>query len=222
MKWVIEKGKAEFLRGLKKRQDVKDFFASHTPIVGVAFVGRSNVGKSSLINTLFGPKTARVSKTPGRTREINVFRFELTTQGEEQNIKSPPFYLFDLPGYGHAEVSKDEANEWGRSIETFFEYANFGVYILNLQDARHPDQKADEKFYEYFQDFDLQLGLVLNKIDQLKTQKSRAELKKAIPALSKKYKLARTFFQASAQTKQGIESLEAAITDFLLKFDSVK
>jgi GTP-binding protein EngB required for normal cell division len=91
-----------------------------------------------------------------------------------------------------------------------------------LQDARHPDQKADAQFYEYFQDFDLKLGLILNKIDQLKTQKSRAELKKAIPGLSKKYKLARTFFQASAQTKQGMDAIEAAITDFLLNFDSVK
>jgi GTP-binding protein len=105
MSYTIRQQSAQFKMGISDLNQFEDWLASHRDVIGVSFVGRSNVGKSSMINALFGSKTARVSKTPGRTREINIFEFNLNLNGKKTDL--PPFYLIDLPGYGFAEVSKE-------------------------------------------------------------------------------------------------------------------
>ena len=133
-------------------------------------VGRSNVGKSSLINSLFGQKTARTSKTPGRTQAINIFSFSL--EGSEK-----VYYLFDLPGYGHAQVSKKMGKDWSILMDTFFRVCGQGTLLINLQDCRHPLQKVDAEFGEYIAPMKHSIYLIFNKIDKLK-QKERNQFKK--------------------------------------------
>ena len=105
MSYQIKPHTANFLMGISDPAQFEDWLNKNPNIIGVSFVGRSNVGKSSIINALFGSKTARVSKTPGRTREINIFEFELGLDGKKCQL--PKFVLINLPGYGHAEVSKE-------------------------------------------------------------------------------------------------------------------
>ena len=114
----IQKGKTEFLMGIDQVDQLKTWLNEHPFINGIAFVGRSNVGKSSLINSLFGKSTARVSKTPGRTRQVNIFNF-IVENRETKTLEN--FYLFDVPGYGHAEVSKEMAKNWQSLLDNFFQ-----------------------------------------------------------------------------------------------------
>lgn len=212
---TISKGSAKFKYGWDKAEDLLNWLHSNPGLVGVSFVGRSNVGKSSIINTLFGRGTARVSKTPGRTREINVFEFKLAKNGKPMD-DLPPMFLFDLPGYGHAEVSKSMAKNWEALMGTFFTYAPRSVSMVNLQDARHPDQKADKEFHKFLKDYDFETILAFNKIDKLKKQKERAALNKLKPQLYAAYKWVKQIFFVSAESRQGVDELEYAISSFLL------
>jgi len=205
---MIVKGSGKFLRGFSEPTSLLQWLEENKPI-GTAFVGRSNVGKSSVINSLIGGTIARVSNTPGRTREINLFQFNITGTDE-------PVHLFDLPGYGHAEVSKEMAQSWNRMMAHFFENLPESILVLNIQDARHPNQSADLFFQKFVKQYDLEAFLLLNKIDKLKTQKERAFLKKELEQAASSLKMMRAIFEISAETKQGFEDLEFAIGDFLL------
>ena len=96
----IAKGQTEFLMGIDKVEQLHSWLNENQFINGVAFIGRSNVGKSSLINSLFGQKTARVSKTPGRTRQVNIFSF-IVEDPESKSIKK--YYLFYLEFYQNSK-----------------------------------------------------------------------------------------------------------------------
>ncbi len=204
----IEKGKTQFLMGIDKPDQLTEWLAEHTDIVGVAFVGRSNVGKSTLINSIFGKSTARVSNTPGRTRQVNIFDFP---------IDDHRYFLFDLPGYGHAKVSKEMSKNWNTLMDIFFNTLSEKVVIINLQDARHPNQDSDQGFYKYINNFPFSSFLVLNKIDKLKRQKDRHLLKNKIEELFKHYKKVQQFHYVSAVKGRGIEGLQQALISFLLE-----
>lgn len=215
MQYEMARGQTQFLRGLKTTSDVDVFLPQIPKLSGFAFIGRSNVGKSSLINALFGLNTARVSKTPGRTREINSFKFHIKSDG--QILNPDGHYLFDLPGHGHAEVSKQQKKSWESLMHRFFESIDRKVALVNILDARHPAQKSDLLLLDYLQLFDLPMILVFNKLDKLKTQKERHELNKIMPALSKKYSMAQQLHMVSAETRSNIPSLEEGLIQFLLK-----
>lgn len=188
------------------------------PLPSIAFVGRSNVGKSSLINAIFGKKTARSSKTPGRTREIVVFNFQVSVpspDGLEKKIVN--FTLYDLPGYGHAKVSKEMGENWQILIDTFFRAAN-NCLIVCLQDARHPNMDADEAFSNYLKKFKRESFLVFNKIDKLKNQKENALFQKHLTTNYKNFKWAKQVYQVSAESKKGIPDLSFSIISELLKY----
>lgn len=209
----LPKGRAKFILGIDNVNQLTSWLSQNNNIIGLAFVGRSNVGKSSTINALFGKNTARTSNTPGRTRQINVFEFELDKFEPEEPFK---FYLFDLPGYGHAKVSKSMGANWRKLMDAFFTHLSQNIALLNIQDARHPNQDSDKEFHQYIKVFDNETFLVLNKSDKLKKQSERAKLKNMLPNLLKDYKWVSKFFISSAEKKDGIKEIHDAIIVFLL------
>ncbi len=215
MSYTIRPQSAQFKMGISDINQFEQWLVDHKDIIGVSFVGRSNVGKSSMINALFGGKTARVSKTPGRTREINIFEFELNLNGKKSGLQN--FYLIDLPGYGFAEVSKEMSKNWNELMGAFFADASQSMLMVNLQDARHPDQDVDRQFYDFIKGFARKTILVFNKIDKLKTQKERAAMEKLKPSLSKDYKWIRQMYFASAESKKGVTQVEEAIVTHILE-----
>lgn len=210
----IQKGKSEFLMGIDKIEQLTDWLNEHHFINGVAFIGRSNVGKSSLINTLFGKSTARVSKTPGRTRQVNIFSFVVYDKVAK---KEDVFYLFDVPGYGHAEVSKEMGANWQQLLDTFFRLVSGKVLLLNIQDARHPLQEADIVFQDYIKIFDLETYVIFNKLDKLKTQSERSRLKNLMPNIYNSFKWVKQIHFASAEKGDGIPAVEQAIITYVMR-----
>jgi len=129
----------------------------------IAFAGRSNVGKSSLLNRLIHrKKMARVSNTPGRTREVNFFRV------------NDAFILVDLPGYGYARVSKEKRAEWRPLIEGFMRSSEQLRGLVLLLDVRHDPTKDDRLMLDFLSEVGVPTIVVLTKIDKL-TAKQRAE-----------------------------------------------
>lgn len=132
----------------------------------IAFLGRSNVGKSTLINRLAGAKIARVSKAPGRTRALNLFRIQ------------DRWIFGDFPGYGFAKVSRAEKAQFELLAEYFLNSRNFS-YAIQIVDARHPAMKTDLYLQEWLRSCNIPYTLVLNKSDKL-NQKQRSEAKKTV------------------------------------------
>lgn len=134
----------------------------------IAFVGRSNVGKSSLLNLLTGRKSlARVSGSPGKTRTINFY-----------NINKA-FRIVDLPGYGYAKVSKTTRDEWGPMMEEYFRKRQGLKKVIQLVDIRHAPSAQDVQMYEYLRHYGLSGIVVATKADKV----SRNEAQKCISAI---------------------------------------
>jgi len=208
----IQKGKSEFLMGIDKIDQLTAWLNEHPFISGVAFIGRSNVGKSSLINSLFGKSTARVSKTPGRTRQVNIFNFIVE---DRVNKTQESFYLFDVPGYGHADVSKEMAQNWQNLLDTFFQLCSQKILLLNIQDARHPLQEPDLVFHKYIKNFDLETYLLFNKVDKLKTQSERSKLKNRMPEIYQQFKWVKQIHFTSAEKGDGLPAVEQGIIEYV-------
>ena len=210
----IQKGNCEFLLGIDTIDQLTSWLNEHHFINGVAFIGRSNVGKSSLINSLFGKSTARVSKTPGRTRQVNIFRF-IVVNREAKTEDS--FYLFDVPGYGHAEVSKEMALNWQNLLDTFFQLCNEKILLLNIQDARHPLQEPDIVFQNYIKSFKLETYVIFNKVDKLKTQSERSRLKNLMPEIYSSFKWVKQIHFVSAEKGDGLLAVEQSIVTYVMR-----
>jgi len=215
MAYEIKRGSTQFKFGMSNPAQLYEWLQENPEIIGFSFIGRSNVGKSSTINSLFGNTVARTSKTPGRTREINIFTFELTEDGKKVE-GLPTLYFFDLPGYGYAEVNRSMSKNWEELMGVFFENVSMDVTMLNLQDARHPNQKSDQKFQQYLKAFDFETFLIFNKLDKLKTQKERAALNKLKPQIFKDFKWVKQIFFISAEKKQGLKQFEESIVNTIL------
>ncbi len=157
---AINYNKAEFvLSAVKSDTFVRDGRPQ------VAFAGRSNVGKSSVINRLLGRKNfARVGATPGKTNQINYFRID------------EKIYFTDLPGYGYAKVAKEERDRWGRLMESYF--ASEGLITLGvlIVDARHKPTADDVTMCSWFKDTGCPLIVVANKLDKLKAREIEPNL----------------------------------------------
>ena len=135
------------------RAHSKFLLSAHSPaqfpepsIPEVAFLGRSNVGKSSLLNALLGSKQAKVSSTPGRTRAINFFA--ITDRPQRQQ---PQMYFADLPGYGYAKISKSISAEWPKFIEPYLAERPTLALCLCLVDSNIPPQQPDIQLIEFLQ-----------------------------------------------------------------------
>ena len=205
----IERNLTHFMLGLGNAPQAKKWLLANQSIRGVCFLGRSNVGKSSIINSLFGNSIAKVSNTPGKTREINIFNFSFS---DIENNETTKRYFFDLPGYGYAKISKERIKDWNHLMETFFEFAPPGLTMVNLRDSRHLAQESDLRFLHFLESFERKYLFVFNKIDKLKTQKDRAKLAKQIKELKKSGDEIKCF-KTSAETKAGINELESYLID---------
>src|SRR5258708_1780210 len=136
-----------------------------------AFLGRSNVGKSSLINSLLGQKLAHVSSTPGRTRSINfigVYR--------SPNQQEPEIMLVDLPGYGYAKLSKEISAEWPRFINPYLEKRETLKLAIVLIDANIPAQESDRQLIHYLRSVGRDFLAVATKSDRIPTTRRRSTL----------------------------------------------
>ncbi|HHW48334.1 MAG TPA: YihA family ribosome biogenesis GTP-binding protein [Clostridiaceae bacterium] len=156
----------------------------------VAFVGRSNVGKSSTINTLLNRKNlARVGRTPGKTREINFY-----------NIDNKIFFV-DLPGYGYAKVSKSKKSSWGEIIDTYL-YTRYQLkLILMLVDIRHTPTDDDKIMYEWIRSCNLPHFIIACKADKISRSQVNGRLQDIKSTLNLDDKIAVIPF--SSETRQG-------------------
>ena len=122
----------------------------------IAVVGRSNVGKSSFINTLFNRKNlAKTSSTPGKTRLINYF------------LVDDQIYFVDLPGYGFAKISKSEQYQWKESIETYIKENRYLKFVFLLLDGRHRLMSIDQLMIEWLQFYQIRIVLIITKSDKV-------------------------------------------------------
>ena len=148
--------------------------ADHFPaptLPEVAFLGRSNVGKSSVINTLIGDKIARTSSTPGRTRSINFF--EVRWPGKPQ----PEVIFADLPGYGYAKLSREISQEWPKFIEPYLNDRPTLALCLALVDANVPPQDSDRQLLDFLNSSGRAFLLIATKSDRLSNNQLRNALK---------------------------------------------
>jgi GTP-binding protein len=137
----------------------------------IAFLGRSNVGKSSLINSLLGGKVAHVSTTPGRTRTINFFGIHTSPKQLE-----PAMIFSDLPGYGYAKISKEISAEWPKFIEPYLAERQTLKLCISLIDANVPPQASDRQLIEWLKNAGRDFLVVATKSDRLSQNKLRNAL----------------------------------------------
>ena len=184
---------AEFIRSAAKPADFP-----RDGLPQVVFAGRSNVGKSSVINRLLNRKNfARVGSAPGKTTHINYFLIE------------KKLYLVDLPGYGYAKVSKSEKGRWSELIEGYFNQERAFALVVSLIDIRHDPSALDRDMVGFLAESGLPFAIALTKADKLSKQqaaKQRAAITKAL-ALPKGTPVVVT----SAESGAGIDELRALI-----------
>lgn len=174
--------------------------ASTTP--EISFVGRSNVGKSSLMNKLFGRKgLVKVSATPGKTTTINFFQVD--------NVS-----FVDLPGYGYAKVARSEKGRWSELIEGYFAQERRFALVVSLIDIRHEASKQDIEMVSFLEEKNLPYLVTFTKADKL----SRAQQQRQVSALCKQLAQAGcnpVVLTSSSQSGQGITDLRTLIEDAL-------
>lgn len=167
----------------------------------IAIVGRSNVGKSSLINALTNnSKLAKTSTTPGRTRLVNYF-----------NINNQ-FYLVDLPGYGFAAASKSIKEKWDATLDEYFEYSQKLKLVMVLLDSRRIPSELDVMMINYLVEKEIPYIVILTKTDKL----SKSDLNQNIKSIVKGIKHNESLLiKTSSVKRQGIEEIANAIEKYL-------
>ena len=164
----------------------------------VAFAGRSNVGKSSVINRLLNRKNfARVGAAPGKTIHINYSKIDRA------------FYLVDLPGYGYAKVSKSERDRWGKLMESYFAHPELMTLGVMIVDSRHKPTADDCTMAQWFKDTGCPLIVVANKLDKLK----KSEIEPSLQTIRETLELGEetTLIPFSAEKGTGRDELLSAI-----------
>ncbi|OJG16374.1 ribosome biogenesis GTP-binding protein YsxC [Enterococcus canintestini] len=169
-----------------------------TDLPEIALAGRSNVGKSSFINTLIERKNlARTSSKPGKTQTLNFYLIENT------------LHFVDVPGYGYAKVSKTERAKWGQMIETYLTQREQLKAVVSLVDMRHEPSIEDVQMYQFLKYYDLPVIVVATKADKIprgKWNKHESVIKKALD-----FDKEDTFIIFSSVTKEGKDQAWAAI-----------
>ena len=186
--------------------------AAHFPapsLPEVAFLGRSNVGKSSVINALVSDRIARTSSTPGRTRGINFF--EVRWPGKPQ----PELIFADLPGYGYAKLSREISQEWPRFIEPYLNDRSTLALCLALVDVNVPPQASDRQLLSFLNASGRNFLLIATKSDRL----SNNQLRNALKGLAEAYPTA-TVIPFSAKTGAGRDEVWNKIRQSAAEFSA--
>lgn len=169
-----------------------------------AVVGRSNVGKSSMINALTGRrKLARTSKTPGRTRALNFYRVELEADGSRRRLR-----LVDLPGYGFAKVSKAEHQRWEQMVSSYLHQREQLKAVIGLVDAEVGATSADQQMVRYIHSTGRPVLILATKMDKV----AKAKIKPKLLEVSRRLDLPlEQIFAFSAVTHAGVEGVWRAL-----------
>lgn len=169
----------------------------------VCFAGRSNVGKSSLINALLNKKNiARTSNVPGKTQQMNYYKV-----GDE-------FFMVDLPGYGYAKVPKKERERWGKNIRDYLLDRESLSLILHVVDVRHEPSQLDEDFFYWMAMNEKPFSVVLSKSDKLsrnKVNQSKARVRRIL----KEMNIEIPILPYSSDSRAGISEIKDLITEFV-------
>lgn len=174
----------------------------------IAFAGKSNVGKSSLINALMNRKSyARTSAQPGKTQTINFY-----------NINEAMYYV-DLPGYGYAKVSQAEKEKWGKMIERYLQSSKQLRCVFLLIDIRHDPSANDKQMYDWVVSNGYQPVIIATKLDKIKRSQVQKQLKAIRTGLGITTKV--TMIPFSAETKQGREEIWSLIESITAPEESV-
>ena len=176
----------------------------------IAFLGRSNVGKSSVINSLVGSKLARTSNTPGRTRSINFYEVRRAGQPRAEML------FADLPGYGYAKVSREISDDWARFVDPYLHQRPTLALCLALVDSNVPPQESDRQLLEFLASRGRPHAIVATKCDRL----SGNQLRQAMHALGQAYGGV-PMVAFSAKTGAGKDELWGQIRASLSQFPAV-
>jgi len=167
------------------------------------FAGRSNVGKSSLINKITNKKRlARTSNTPGKTQQMNYYKID------------DSFYIVDLPGFGFAKVPKKERERWGKDIQNYLLNRDTLQLILHLVDSRHPPTSLDEDFFFWMASNGMPFSVLLTKTDKLSNNK-RGQSKQRVINVLRDMNIDVPVIPCSAETGRGIDELQSLIREFI-------
>ena len=189
--------KAEFVRSIKSGDE---YFNENIPEIAVA--GKSNVGKSSLINMLTdNGKLARVSKQPGKTRLINYF------------LLNGEFYLVDLPGYGFARVSKTEKDSWETMMQEYFAASKNLRCLMILVDIRHKPGEDDAAMVRFAEQYSIPYMLCATKADKIAKSKRKNEAVRLKAQIPKSYDC--DVFPVSSEDGWGKDAILAELESFL-------
>ena len=178
-----------------------------------AFIGRSNVGKSSVINMLCNKKElAKISSSPGKTQMIN--HFTVTSNDNMQ------WYLVDLPGYGYAKVSQAQRKNWQKMIEGYIRQRENLVNLFVLIDSRHEPQKLDLDFVNQLGEWQVPFALIFTKADKSTQRETAAHVKQFLEAMKENWQFLPPYFVTSAVKHTGskpilnyIQQLNASFTE---------
>lgn len=167
-----------------------------------AFIGRSNVGKSSLINMICDNyKLAKTSSSPGKTQLIN--HFAINSLPDTGNARPFPWYLVDLPGYGYAKVSQNSRRRWEQMIENYLRKRENLVNVFVLIDSRHEPQKIDLQFVDQLGAWEIPFCLVFTKADKESQREVSQHVKDFLNAMRKTWQFLPRHFVTSAVKKLG-------------------
>ncbi len=170
----------------------------------VAFAGRSNVGKSSLINALTGRTTlARTSHTPGRTQQLNYFNLQ------------DRLYLVDMPGYGYAQVSKDTRKEWNKLIRNYLRGRANLRCVMILVDSRHGLKDSDIDLMKMLDETAVSYRIILTKTDKIKNAEREKRIADITATLKKHAAAYPEITLTSSHKKHGIEELRAIVASYI-------
>jgi GTP-binding protein len=186
-----------------------------------AFIGRSNVGKSSLINMLCNfEKLAKTSSAPGKTQLINHFLIDSAPSPQSSQVSSPPgkdrmglWYIVDLPGYGFAKVSLRSRRRWEQMIENYLRKRENLTMVFVLIDSRHSPQKIDLEFMDQLRKWEVPFSIIFTKTDKESQSVVSKNIKDFFSAMKKTWQFLPQYFSSSAVKKSGRDKILALIEE---------
>ena len=186
-----------------------------------AFIGRSNVGKSSLINMLCNnDKLAKTSNSPGKTQMINHFAISSVPKPGDHN--ETKWYLVDLPGYGFAKISQSSRRRWEQMIENYLRKRENLAYVFVLIDARHSPQKLDLEFIERLELWKIPYNIIFTKADKEKQAVVSKNVKLFLESLRKTQQFLPRHFVSSSVKKLGKDKILGLIGEMNEEWDRIK